>query len=338
MDLDLSLNFTNNPQLYFFMGLALIFGTLIGGAYPAFYISGFNPTQIFKGTSKFGGDNWLVKSLLGLQIIIALIAIIGTVAFAQNSALQKNMDLGYTKDGVIDINISGEEQYRIFSNSIKGNPNILGIAGAQNKLGFWNWWNPLGKAEDEVWTQVQNVGENFMEVMGFNILEGRSFNKEIDLDKSVIVNQTFMQQFSDRAKLNETIEMYGKDFTIIGIVQDFVPGSFFDPKSPNVFHFKAPEDYRVLKVKTDPAQMIATNEYLKTTWAENFPYVPYESQYQDEALEIAQMVSGNVSKMFFILAFVTLLLSATGLFALVSLNLLKRAKENCYPKSIRSYY
>ncbi|MEL6924237.1 MAG: ABC transporter permease [Bacteroidota bacterium] len=326
-NLELALNWGSNAGLWIFLIATLFVSTLLGGAYPALYISSFNPTSIFRGSSKFGGDNWMVKSLLGLQIVIALVTIVGSITFAQNIEFQKNMDPGYTMEGMINVRIEGEEHYEIFASQIKKNPDILGVAGATNNLGFGSWWNRVGKLEDGIGTQVQLVGENFIEVMDFELLQGRSFNEEIDIDKSVIVNESFLKRMQGKAELDGTIDMYDKKFTIVGVVRDFMSASYFEGINPNVFHLKSPEDYRYLKVKTVPGQLTAVNEYLQKTWKANFPLIPFRSFYQDEVRQDTLTVSKNVSRLFLILSLVTLLLSSTGLFALISLNLLKRAKE-----------
>jgi len=88
-----------------------------------------------------------------------------------------------------------------------------------------------------------------------------------------------------------------------------------------------PESFRVLKVRTTAKQMIEVNKYLEKTWRSKFPLKPFNSYYQDEFMAQSLTVSSNVLQMSLILSLVTLLLTATGLFALVSLNLLKRSKE-----------
>ena len=65
--------------------LLVLFLVAIGlaGAYPAFYISRFNPTSIFRGTVRFGGRNLFSRFLLSLQIVITFITMITSVAFIE---------------------------------------------------------------------------------------------------------------------------------------------------------------------------------------------------------------------------------------------------------------
>jgi len=114
----LTINYLEQPMLLVFLIGVVLFTTLLGGIYPAVYMSAFRPTEIFNGTTKFGGDNWLVRSLLGIQIIISLLAIVGGVTFAENALYQKNLDLGYDSKGVISVPVNGEETYQRLKSAI----------------------------------------------------------------------------------------------------------------------------------------------------------------------------------------------------------------------------
>ncbi len=65
--------------------------TLLAGAYPAFYISRFNATSIFRGAVRFGGRNLFSRFLLGVQIVIIFITLITSIAFARNAAFNGTM-------------------------------------------------------------------------------------------------------------------------------------------------------------------------------------------------------------------------------------------------------
>ena len=329
MYFEISLNYLEQPMLIVFLLVAVLVAALLGGAYPAFYMTSFEPTSIFRGSTKFGGDTWLVRSLLGLQIVISLVAIIGGVTFAQNAAYQQNYDLGYDVKGVINVSIDGADTYQQFKTAIAANPDILGVAGAVNNLGFGNWWTNLGKPEDNRGVQTQYVGENFLEVMDITLLEGRDFdkNRATDFTEAAIINKKLLDEEQWDSGLGKEIEVGSRKLKIIGVTENFIPGTFFDPLGPNVFQFRKPEEFQRLKVKVPADKLIATNAYLKKVWDQNFPFVPYEGFYQDEVLATTMSVSKGISSIFIFLSLIALLLAATGLYSLVSLNLLKRAKE-----------
>ncbi|MEM6321490.1 MAG: ABC transporter permease, partial [Bacteroidota bacterium] len=329
VDLDLSLDYFSDTSLIPFLIGTVLLTALLGGAYPAFYISSFQPSHIFRGNTKFGGDGWLVRSLLGLQIVISLVAIIGGITFAQNAAFQENFDFGYDIDGIINVSVNDANSYEKFKNAIASNPDILGVTGSRNNLGFGNWWSNIGKLEDNRHAQVQLVGPDFFEVVGLSLIEGRPFdkNRETDYTDAVIINRKLMKQQQWESGLGQTIDMYGKKKKVIGVVEDFHPSNLFDPMSPNVFHFEKPDRFQTMKIKVPAPKMLETKTYLSETWAATFPFVPFEGYFQDETLFQSLTVTKNIAYIYLFLSIITVLLAATGLFSLVSLNFLKRAKE-----------
>ena len=292
-------------------------------------MSAFRPTDIFSGSTKFGGDNWLIRSLLGIQIFISLLAIVGGVTFAENALYQKNLDLGYDSKGVIAVPVDGGETYQRLKSAIASNPDIISITGSRTNFGFNESWYLLWKDEERQWVQVQDIGENFLQVMDIEILEGRDFDKDrsLDFEEVVIVNQKFVEQQQWENVLGKEIKLADSDYNIIGVTENFIPSSPFQGISPNVFRFRKPSDYRNLKVKVRSDQLLKVQSDLKATWATLFPFVPYEGHFQDEILVEAVVLNQNISTVFIFLALIALLLAATGLYSLVSLNFLKRAKE-----------
>ena len=59
-------HYFSDGKLLAFLSVILIGVTLLAGAYPAFYISRFNATNIFRGSVKFGGNNLFLPNVVGI--------------------------------------------------------------------------------------------------------------------------------------------------------------------------------------------------------------------------------------------------------------------------------
>ena len=68
-------------------------------------------------------------------------------------------------------------------------------------------------------------------------------------------------------------------------------------------------------------------EHTKKSWQKLFPLQPFRAFYQNEITAEGYKVSNSIATIFTWFAIVSILLTATGLFALVSLSVLKRTKE-----------
>ncbi len=329
LGIEAALDYFNNLGLLLFLIGVVFFTTLLGGAYPAFYISAFRPSSIFRGNTKFGGDTWLIRSLLGMQVAISLLTMVGGIAFMKNADYQKEFDLGYNYESIINVSLKGELAFNKFKNAISENPHILGVAGARNNLGFSSWSTNLGKPEDNRDVQTHLVGEQFLEVMDLNLLEGRTFDKNLETDytESVLITQKLAEEEQWESVIGKRVETYGSTKTVIGVVEDFYPQTFFSKPLASVFHFEKPERYQVMKIKVTPSQLITTNKFLKEKWGTVFPLTPFESFYQDETMATALMITEGGAKLYLFLAIIAVFLAITGLYSLVSMNVQKRAKE-----------
>jgi ABC-type antimicrobial peptide transport system permease subunit len=66
---------------------------------------------------------------------------------------------------------------------------------------------------------------------------------------------------------------------------------------------------------------------MESKWKEVFPNRKFTSRYLDDDIVEANTVNNNILKMFIFLGAVAMMLSVTGLFTMVSLNIIKKMKE-----------
>src|SRR6186713_1215248 len=106
-----------SSNILLLLGVVLFTG-LVGGSYPAFYLSAFKPVSILKGAlSKASGNINLRRTLVVLQFSISMVMLICTwVVYSQLSYLRKK-DLGFDKNQVmtVTVNTGQDERGKIFA-------------------------------------------------------------------------------------------------------------------------------------------------------------------------------------------------------------------------------
>ena len=324
-------NYLQDPKLLLFMGLILVSTTLLAGAYPAFYMSRFDSNTIFRGSVKFGNKNLFSRLLLGFQIIVSVITTVAGLAFANNSEFQRTYSFGYDKENIINLRVPNESAYYAMRDKIQDLSGVEEMTGSRSLIAY-NYWATMAEAEEQKWeVSYMGVGDNFVKTMDLNIATGRDFEKtlETDLESSLLITQKMagMYNWTDESAIGKTVRIDTVNYSVIGVLEDFHMESFFDPLEPVAMKMVGPEDYFNIVVRVKPGELTTTFEQMKTEWNELFPMREFGGFYHNEIGAEALNVTSNIAKIFSWLAIVTILLTVTGLFALISQTILKKMKE-----------
>lgn len=326
----LKADYFGQPQFMMVMIGVLLFTSLVAGAYPAFYISKFQPTAILKGKQKFGGTSWLSKILLGMQFAISLIAIVCSLAFIDNAKYQRDFDLGYDRNGVVFTWVNSEDEYNALRNVMVQNPDVVSIAGSEHQIMYSSYNDPIKHETKEIEVDVLHVSPEFLPTMGLTLTQGRNFEKDSETDKreSVIITNKVATMFGwDQPIGKEIVWMDTVRFYVVGVVNDIYNRGLWQEFEPVMIRYSPPANYRHLSMSAAPGKLVSVNKYLEDHWKEVFPNRKFASMYMDDQMREANEVNVNIVKMFVFLGIVALMLSVTGLFTLVSLNIIKKMKE-----------
>ncbi len=329
-DIKILTNYFGNLDFTLFMiGLLMAVG-LIAGAYPAFYISKFQSISILKGNHKFGGTNMFMRALLTMQFAISMIGIICSIAFVDNARYQKDLDLGFNKNGVVYSSIENRTEFDIYKNKLLKNPDITSISGSEHHF-FSSYYNdPIKSDEKEIEVDLLNVDDEYVKTVGLTIIEGRNFTKDSETDRkeSVLVTEELARKFGWKEPIGkEIIWMDTVKFYVIGVLKDIYSSGLWDQFEPTVIRYGKRDPIRFIQVSAPANKIVKVNEFMESTWKELFPNKMYQSKYMDDEIAEANIVNNNIVKMFLFLGCIALFLSATGLFTMVSLNIIKRMKE-----------
>ena len=329
-DLKLEPSYFQRPNFLIFMGIALLFTSLLAGSYPAFYISKFQPTAILKGKLKFGGTNYFTRFLLMLQFAISLTGIVCSFAFTDNAKFQKEFDLGFNKEGLVFTYVNNRAEFETYRNALAGNNDIISIAASKNHLYSSSFNDPVKHEDKEIEVDILDVGEDYVPTVGLTLLQGRNFtaDSETDRKESVIITEGFAREMDLKDPIGkEIIWMDTVKYYVIGVVKDIYNRGLWEQMEPCMFRYGPKESVNHILVKAPADKLQSVNTYMEAKWKELFPSRIYNGRFMDEEMVEANTVNNNIVIMFIFLGTVAMLLSATGLFTLVSLNIIKKMKE-----------
>ncbi len=329
-ELKLNPDYFGRPGFLLFIIGTLLFTSLLAGSYPAFYISKFQPTSILKGTLKFGGTNYFTRILLCMQFAISLSAIVCSFAFTDNAKFQREFDLGFNKDGLVYTRVSNRSEYETYRNMLTENRDIVAIAGSESHLYSQSFNDPIKYEDKQIEVDILDVGDDYVPTVGLTLLEGRNFtpDSETDRKESVIITKGFADELGMTNPIGKKIVwMDTVQYYIVGVVKDIYNRGLWRPKVPVMFRYGNKENVNHILVKAPVDKLKSVNAFMEEKWKVLFPNRIYNGRFMDSEMVEANTVNNNIVIMFVFLGIVAMILSATGLFTLVSLNIIRKMKE-----------
>ncbi|HEX6180486.1 MAG TPA: ABC transporter permease, partial [Chitinophagaceae bacterium] len=308
--------------------LALICG-LLAGSYPSFYLSSFNPINIFRGL-KAGRNSSVTlirKGLVITQFAISIVLIISTMIIYQQIQHAKSRNLGFEKDNIVLIPARGKvgEHFETIKNELIGtgavrnaslsNSGVIDIGSSSEDF---RW--PGKDISKQVLISMDWVGPEYVSTMQMTVKYGRDFYQNAAVDSNnIIINETFADIIGKENPVGTVLlRDDNRALTIVGVIKDFVYQEMYKKPEPLVLFCDASAGNRVLvsvKAGQDIQKALATME---NVFAKHNPGYPFEYRFLDDEFNkrfANETMQGRLARLFSIL---TIVISCLGLFGLAA--------------------
>jgi ABC-type antimicrobial peptide transport system permease subunit len=319
----------NNPRFWIFITSVFFVVAFGSAAYPAFFISGFKPVNIFKGNLKITSRNYFTKSMLAVQFIISFITISLGVVFVMNEDYIKDRDWGYDKEQTIVIPLAYSDQYPELRDEFTQNSYIDVITGSQNHLGYWTDEDLVGFNNEQYSSRRLMAGYEYLDAMGIRLKKGRFFEPQSSTDRSesLVVNEAFLDKLGIGDPIGARIIVDSTAHYIIGVVDDFHYMHFGHEIKPIFFKIADEYSFNNIIFRTLPGEAENAEKFAESTWKKLYPDNTYEGYFQNAAFDQYYRENEGISSLMIAIACIAILISCMGLFGLVSLFINKKLKE-----------
>jgi len=324
-----TVDYTSNWQFWLTMLCVLLVTGLAAGSYPAFYISNFQPINIFRGKIQFGSRKIFSRMLLTFQFTLAFLTILLGIVMINNASYLSNLDWGYQKEHTLVVPLEEASQYDLLEGALSSSNIINGMSASKHLVGQRNRIRMVEYENEKHEIFTLGVSDNYLQNLDFNIIEGRHFIKDAVSDKkqAVIINQKMADYFKWDSPINKEFKIDTARLTVVGVVEDFHFLSFYHEMKPALFYIAPEEEINYMTITADRENFAELRTLTASTWKQLFPDLPYDGILQASVFDWVMDDLKRVEKVMTFIAFTALLLTCMGMFGLVSLTVVKRMKE-----------
>ncbi len=325
------------------IGMMLFIG-IVGGSYPAFYLSGFNPVQVLKGKlASKGGSVVFRKALVVLQFGISIFMLISTLIVFDQLQYMRNKDLGFDKEHIVRLNLNERElrnKAAVLIDALKQTPEVDGIGMANSSPGegigklLLKVEENDGKLSDRG-VDLYSADFDFVKTLDMKIAVGRDFSRDVisDTTYAVLVNEAMVARMAWQDPIGKKIIFAGGgpngtdlEKHVVGVVKNYHQNSLYDAIEPLMILLDTRRNNYVF-VRTEGGDVKQSIAAIEKTWKEIFPSFPFEYAFLDQDFNSQYKADEKRSQIFTAFSGLTIFIACLGLLGLAAFTTHQRTKE-----------
>ncbi|HMI40657.1 MAG TPA: FtsX-like permease family protein [Sphingomicrobium sp.] len=366
LDADMTVGYFGKGGIALPVVLLVVIVGVLGGLYPAFYLSRFQPAQVLKANKSAAetpGTGRLRNALVVAQFAVSIGLIICTAVIYAQTVYARTVDPGYKRDHILQVDelsryvmINRAQAVTDMTKRVEGVQAVgrttIGVAtNNQNNTGFL-----VPGRTDPVTIGIYTVDTGFLDAMGLKLIAGRWFDEARPMDDmtlpyppdksaeaalakrggNIVINELAVK----RLGINDPAKAIGKTFgaalvdnelglvpvTIVGVVKDSRFRSVKEPLDPIMFQKSNFGPHSHMIVRFQGDPAVVRDRVAKV-WKSMVPDVPFNADFSEDVIAKLYKAEDARAKIFAAFASLAVIVGCLGLFGLAAFTAERRTKE-----------
>lgn len=310
--------------------LIIVICAVLAGMYPALFYSGLlSPKKEVKSSSP---QKNVRRGLVTVQYSFAVFLIIAMVIIFQQITHIKGRPLGYDQTNLVVVAYNDDinKNFNAIKSELLSSSKIQAVNRSDQAVyqdyssDFVDW---VGKQDNEEVSFVSvSASYDYTETMRIRMIEGRDFSEAFPTDSlAVLLNKAAVKFIGFKDPIGQQIRIGKRQLTVVGVVDDVVMGSPFEPVAPLVIKM-GKDYYGYLNIRTTESTPEVL-EYIADILKKHAPTYVAEIWFANEGMRDKMKAINLVGTMARLFAILTGVLTVIGVLAMAAFTAEQRSKE-----------
>jgi putative ABC transport system permease protein len=308
---------------------------LLAGVVPARILSGFEPAQVLRshtGLRVIRGLS-LRKSLIVVQFIISLVAMIGLLTMIRQMDYMATGDYGFRRKNILNVPV-GDVPVQRLTNELRQLAGVDRVSATSELFGSHGNSQSVKRTragQDSSGMFIWSVDNQFVPNMNLTLLAGQNLpvGTADTSGRLVLLNEEAVKIFrlgTPRAAIGQSLWLNDStEVSVVGVVKDFRFTSFAFSIKPLLLRSQ-PSQYRYVNVSVANGAETAVLTDANRVWKRLSPYEAFAGQWYDDFLQERHTHASDTNFMALLIG-LAFSIACLGLLGMVTYNTQTRVKE-----------